>query len=66
MKFRVYIRIYPHQMDNPAQFPPFVSATHPGLPDDGSKLLSFDAEIPNDLFGVKQVEATLVEEQNAA
>lgn len=61
MKFRVWMRIYAHQMDDQAQFKPFYSATPLGPSDDGSKVLAFDVEVPDDLFGVKQVEAIAVE-----
>ena len=59
MKFRVWLQIYPHQMADSSQFKPYVSAT-PIPPAEGSRILAFDAEVPDDLFGVKQVEAVLV------
>lgn len=61
MKFRVWMRIYPHQVPG-SQFQPFYSAMPLSPSEDGSKVLAFDVEVPDDLFGVKQVQAVPVED----
>lgn len=62
MKFRVWMRIYPHQMADRVQFKPFYSAEPLAPSEDGSKILAFDVEVPDDLFGVKQVEAVATDD----
>lgn len=57
------MKIYPHQMIEGGQFYPFFSPT-PISPatNDESKVLAFDVEVPDNLFGTIQVKATPVEE----
>lgn len=63
MKLKFWLQIYPHQMADPVQFKPYVSATPLVAPDTGSKVLSFTVEIPDDLFGAQEIPASIVIEE---
>lgn len=56
MKFRYWMAVYPFQMAE-GQFPP-IPSTQPFEVGDGAKLVSFEVEVPDDLFGTIEVPAT--------
>ena len=58
MKLKFWMQIYPHQMADPVQFKPYVSATPLSAPDTGSKVLSFTVDIPDNLFGTQEIQAS--------
>lgn len=58
MKFRYWMTVYPFQLDDRGPNKPYVSAMPPAeMPREGAKVLTFDVEVPDDLFGIVKTEA---------
>jgi hypothetical protein len=62
MKFRYWMAVYPFQMAGGTYTP--IPTTQPIEVSEGAKLVSFEVEVPDDLFGALEVPARTVSAQS--